>query len=224
MGTDDLFHKRKARARSAKQLSRRSPKRAPYAKILIVCEGEKTEPNYFSEIQEYYEISTANVEIAGESGSSPKSIFQYARRRYLEAKDKGDRFDKVFCVFDKDTHETYNDACKAIKNATPKNTFYSITSVPSFEYWLLLHFIYTTKPYTELPGKSSGKQVINDLKSYMPDYNKSNKGIFLDLIDQLPQAKAYAKKTLEIAIKNNTDNPTTHIHCLVEFMENIKNQ
>lgn len=45
MGTDNLFHKRKARPPSSFQ--RRAARRAPYAKVLIVCEGEKTEPNYF---------------------------------------------------------------------------------------------------------------------------------------------------------------------------------
>ena len=45
MGSEDLFHKRKAK--SAEQLERRKAKRSPYEKVLIVCEGEKTEPNYF---------------------------------------------------------------------------------------------------------------------------------------------------------------------------------
>lgn len=39
MGTDNLFHKRKAK--SAKGLQRRAAKRDAYAKVLIVCEGEK---------------------------------------------------------------------------------------------------------------------------------------------------------------------------------------
>ena len=44
MGSDNLYHKRKAK--KAKDLARRKSKRAPYDKVLIVCEGEKTEPNY----------------------------------------------------------------------------------------------------------------------------------------------------------------------------------
>jgi hypothetical protein len=38
MGTDNLFHKRKAR--QAADLRRRKARREPYAKVLIVCEGE----------------------------------------------------------------------------------------------------------------------------------------------------------------------------------------
>ncbi|WP_224217287.1 RloB family protein [Vibrio cholerae] len=47
MGSDNLHHKRKAKAE--RELSRRKSKRSSYEKVLIVCEGEKTEPNYFNE-------------------------------------------------------------------------------------------------------------------------------------------------------------------------------
>ena len=59
MGSDNLFHRRKAKKTS--DLARRRAKRSAYQKILIVCEGEKTEPNYFNELIDYYELNTANV-------------------------------------------------------------------------------------------------------------------------------------------------------------------
>ncbi len=49
MGTDNLFHKRKER--KAEGLRRRQASKAPYDVILIVCEGGKTEPNYFTELK-----------------------------------------------------------------------------------------------------------------------------------------------------------------------------
>ena len=70
----------------ARALVRRGPKREPYDKVLIVCEGKKTEPNYL-------EMLSANVEVVG---------FPVAIR-----KKRGDPFDKVFCVFDKDQHTDY---------------------------------------------------------------------------------------------------------------------
>lgn len=51
MGTDNLFHKRKAK--KAGDLARRKARRAPYAKELIVCEGEKTEPYYFKSLKDH---------------------------------------------------------------------------------------------------------------------------------------------------------------------------
>lgn len=46
MGSDQLFHRRKAKKAAA--LRREAQKRAPYDLVLIVCEGGKTEPNYLA--------------------------------------------------------------------------------------------------------------------------------------------------------------------------------
>ena len=52
MGCDDLFKKRKAK--KLKDHQRKVAIREPYDRVLIVCEGEKTEPSYFMELREYY--------------------------------------------------------------------------------------------------------------------------------------------------------------------------
>ena len=48
MGSEDLFHKRKARAGA--ELQRRKLERKRNKRYLIVCEGTKTEPNYLQEL------------------------------------------------------------------------------------------------------------------------------------------------------------------------------
>jgi len=209
MGTDNLFHKRKAKA--AEGLERRKAKRAPYNKILIVCEGEKTEPNYFSELINFYKLNTANVEIDGTCGSSPKSVFERAIELYRNEESKGDAFDFVYCVFDKDNHNTYDETLAKISGQIPKGVFNSATSVPCFEYWLLLHFQYTTKPY-HAPGSSSiGNEVLKALKAVFPEYTKGSENIFEILSGQLEFAKANAQRALAHAESNHTDNPTTYI-------------
>ena len=45
MGSDDLFKKRKAR--KLRDISRKKRTRDLYKRVLIVCEGQKTEPLYF---------------------------------------------------------------------------------------------------------------------------------------------------------------------------------
>ncbi|MCP8899268.1 RloB family protein [Gilvimarinus xylanilyticus] len=220
MGTDDLFHKR--RARSAKQVSRRRARRDPYDKVLIVCEGEKTEPHYFNGVKDYYGLNGANVEITGECGSDPLSVVSHAKQRYREERDAGDPFDKVFCVFDKDAHPNYQGALNQIKQFTPKGALQAVTSVPCFEYWLLLHFGPNTRPYANLPGNSAGAQVLKQLQNYMPAYTKGTRGVFAELIDQLPFAIANAERALRQAEGNNTDNPSTHIHTLVQYLQTLK--
>ncbi len=88
MGSDDLHHKRKARR--AKDLARRKSSRASYDRVLIVCEGAKTEPNYLRELIDCLELNSANVEVDGDSGSSPISVVKHAKRRYREEQAKGE--------------------------------------------------------------------------------------------------------------------------------------
>lgn len=221
MGSEDLFHKRKAKATS--DLDRKKARRASYDKVLIVCEGEKTEPNYFNELVNFYKISSANVAIDGTCGSSPKSVLDKAIELYENEKSKGDGYDRVYCVFDRDSHETYESTVRNISAIQPKNTFLHCTSVPCFEYWLILHFMYSTKPYVASGNKSSGANALKDLKNLMPDYEKGLKGVFGKLHDQIEFAKENSKRAYKQSVTNHTDNPSTLIHELVDYLQNIQN-
>lgn len=89
-------------------------------------------------------------------------------------------------------------------------------------YWLLLHFIYTTKPYQALPGNSACQQVLKELEGYIPSYKKGAQETFTNLLEQLDFAKNNAKRALQVAENNHTDNPITRVHELVAFLQNIK--
>jgi len=159
MGTDNLFHKRKER--KAKSLRRRRAMRAPYDVILIVCEGGKTEPNYFSELKKAFRLSNTNVRIFGR-GADPLSVVNFAIKTFRQEPE----FDRVYCVFDRDRHTTYDSALDKVRRTRlGKGTkIFAISSVPCFEFWLLLHFIYTTKPFDAPPGNSICSRVIEELK------------------------------------------------------------
>lgn len=220
MGSDDLHHKRKAR--SAKQLARKKESRASYERALIVCEGSKTEPNYFCELVNSLELNTANVEVDGNCGASPISVFNYAKKRYLEEKRTGDGFDRVFCVFDKDSHETYEEALRLISEIKPKGVFKAIISVPCFEYWLLLHYVFTTRPFEADRNGSTCASLISELKKYRPSYEKGDENIYSVLSGQTNQAIAYSKRALAQSEESDTDNPSTFIHELVEYLQDLK--
>lgn len=51
------------RNRQRAQLERKKNKRASYDRILIICEGAKTEPLYFDEIRQFYKLHTANIQV-----------------------------------------------------------------------------------------------------------------------------------------------------------------
>ena len=98
MGSDKLFHRRKAKQK--RDLKRKQAKRAPYDKVLIVCEGEKTEPNYFLELRDHYRLHTANIEICSDCGSAPINVVERAKQIYRHEHRTGMPVDRVYCVFE----------------------------------------------------------------------------------------------------------------------------
>lgn len=209
--------------RMSNSLVRHKGNREPYNKVLIVCEGQVTEPNYFNGLIQHYKINSANVRITGKGGSSPKSVVELAEKIYNEEEEEGDAFDKVFCVFDKDNYKYYKETLNGLSSMKPANIFVAITSVPAFEYWLLLHYEYSTKPYkTQQNGQSAGVQVLSDLKKHFPRYTKSHTNVFVALKDKLETAINNAECALKVAEKTDTDNPSTKVHELVGFLQNIK--
>jgi RloB-like protein len=109
---------------------RREGSKAPVRKILIVCEGEDTEPNYFRA----FRVATTVCDVKG-TGCNTLSLIQEAERlsslkNYLE----------VWCVFDKDSFPI-DSVQKAIQRAKKKG-FRIAFSDECFELWYLLHFQY----------------------------------------------------------------------------------
>ncbi|MCF7970584.1 MAG: RloB family protein [Methylococcaceae bacterium] len=230
MGSEDLFHKRKAKKQQ--DSVRRNASREPYDHVLIVCEGEKTEPFYFDEMRVFLDLDSANIQIDGRCDSSPKSVVEYAQDLFTKEKNRAGNYDRVFCVFDRDQHETFDYALEKINsiNAELKkekelkeDVFTAIQSIPAFEYWFLLHFTPSTKPYSPLATKSVGDQVIDDLKTYLPDYKKKQKGIYKYSIENslLSGAKAHSKRIFELSKKTRDINPSTNVHELVEYLEEL---
>lgn len=56
----------------------------------------------------------------------------------------------------------------------------------------------------------------------MQDYTKGQKGLFIARRDQLDFAKNNATRALRAAEDNHSDNPSTRVHELVEFLQSIK--
>jgi len=230
LGSEDLFHKRKAKTQQ--DTARRNARRKPYDHVLIVCEGEKTEPLYFDEMRVYLDLDSANIKIDGSCDSSPKSVVAYADKLFTKEKNRGGNYDRVFCVFDRDQHETFDEAlgeitiinAKLKKEKDLKETVFTvIQSTPAFEYWFLLHFTPSTKPYSPLGTQSVGDQVIDDLKVYLPDYKKTQKGLYQKLVEKnlLTGAKAHSKRIFELSKTTRETNPSTNVHELVEYLEQL---
>jgi hypothetical protein len=225
MGSDDLFRERKAR--KAAELKRQNKDRAQTKRYLIVCEGTKTEPYYFNDLAGGLGIRPSSVKIARNNGSSPDRVVAHGIELYEEDAKSGDSFDQVFFVFDKDQHSTYDAAVRQVNDcAATGRPFNAITSVPCFEYWLLLHFGYTAQPFNASGRKSACDNLISVLrkKPGFRDYGKGTQGVYSLVKDKTSAAMTAAKKGLTNAKKTDAQNPSTHIHELIDALQKLGEQ
>ncbi len=221
MGSDDLFNKRKARESST--LQRKKHARAQKKRYLIVCEGTKTEPYYFKELLEDLHIRQ-QVRIAPNNGVTPDRIVKHALDLYDNEALSGDTYDQVYCVFDRDTHTTFDAAVQRAKDLSSRGKpIEAITSTPCFEFWLLLHFGYTDQPFYAAGKKSVGDQVITMLrkKPGFNKYGKGNEGIYTQLKAKIDSALDHAKQLRKQHTITLSINPATDVDRLVLVLQEL---
>ncbi len=182
--------------------------------MLIVCEGKKTEPSYFGDLLARYRLSMANIEIVG-SGTDPGTVVKRAKKHRTKEIRNGEKFDRVYCVFDRDEHATFQTACKeaTASGITP------VRSWPCFEFWLVLHFGYSRQPYARSGGRSAAQNCVETVRQHLPGYAKGTAGVFGRLEDSLEQAKVNAALALTDAEVTEAPNPSTEMHLLVEYLQ-----
>lgn len=228
--SDQLFNKRKARQKQ--EYKRKKATLSERARVLIVCEGEKTEPYYFNSLIHNLSLSPAQVKVYGECGSAPKSVVQFGTKK-LESDSE---FDQIYFVFDKDSHDSYDSALNSVTGLQKRRKYRnksisSITSNPCFEIWFLMHFEPFSQPITGGGGKSPCENVIKILerKTNFKNYQKGNQDSFNLLSSRLGIAKLNSEQVLKQSITAGTPkhygNPTTLVHKLVSALETLaKNQ
>lgn len=197
----------------------KSKRQAP-ANYLIVCEGKKTEPNYFNglkrKINERYgnkvDVLIPNIDVKG-TGMNTTSLVKYTQKTVNHANKV---YGQVWVVFDKDD---YNDEQF---DSTIKNCDYNVAwSNPNFELWLLAHF----KKVNRYISKDDVLQELSKefQKKGLGDYTKNDINIF---------DKVTSEGKLHTAIKNceymeelNKDgqasqrNPMTKVYKIVDELK-----
>jgi len=168
---------------------REKKKRQPNKRILILCEGEKTEPYYFQGLKsDKYtrnKLSALRIEISDTKKNTAKELVIEAKQFKKNAEREKNPYDNIWVVFDKDGYSKHPQAFDQANSNDIRIAFSSI----SFEFWFLLHFQYTTKVFKK------ADDVINFLKNnkFMPDYEKNNNNYSI-LKDKTDLAIANAKK------------------------------
>ena len=196
---------------------RRQGTRAQKVSFLIVCEGEKTEPNYFRAfIERWSEVKEVNVKGCG--CSTCQLIIEAKKLREKLERERMVPFDRVWLVFDKDEFKDFN---KAIADAK-KEGMNCAWSNQAFELWYVLHFQYLDtgvdrKQYIEMIEDKVRKAS----KSKKFKYKKNDEGFYqiLQAHGEEEQAIKRARKLREnMGKKKNyaAHNPRTEVDLLVD--------
>lgn len=199
MGSEDLFWKRKR----SKIVRKRHNRGLPKPLILIVCEGECTEPNYFKS----FRVSSAVIKIAG-LGSNTLSLVRQALALKTE-----NSYDQVWVVFDRDEHrlQNFNEAFELAQ----KNDIRIAYSNQAFELWYLLHFHY----FNTAISRQDYILKLNDL--LRSKYQKNDRNMYDVLREKQKTAIQNAKKLLHthgIECKPAAADPSTTVFLLVEML------
>jgi len=154
------------------------PKKEFLKRGLILCEGE-TEEKYFKGLttkDEYRrQFAAINVEIYKPKDHSPRGLVTEAKNK-IKANKKDDPYDFVWIVFDLDGHENVPDTFEQALTSKPEIKI--AFTARCFEYFVLLHFVRTTKAFTKCDD------IIKEIKTHLPDYQKAT-----DIFDTLEPYK-----------------------------------
>ena len=141
-----------------------------------------------------------------------------AKKELRREKRLGENYDRVYCVFDRDEHATFQQACDEAK----ANGLLLARSWPCFEFWLRLHFGFSRYPYSNAGGRSPAQNCVNEVCGFIPDYAKAAHGVFLKLEERLEEAKTHAARALADAQATEEFNPSTEIHALVNYLQSLR--
>lgn len=189
--------------------------RLTHLNYLIVCEGEKTEPNYFKALVKGRNSQVLTATIEGE-GANTKSLIDIAmKKRDLSPI----HFDVVWTVFDKDDFVDFN---KAIEYAKA-NEINPAWSNEAFELWYYLHFQFLD---TQVGRHQYIEMLTREIRKVCPkfEYKKNDEGMYslLEHIGNPAQAIKNAR-ALESRFEGAdyaSHKPCTPVYKLVEELNN----
>ncbi len=219
----EQLKKEKREAKAAKK--RKVATRDKIVRFLVVCEGERTEPNYFKELvkDKYSEVRAE--EIVGEGRSTCALVKKTAEIRERLEHQRQLKFDRVWVVFDKDD---FNDFNEAIALAERKG-YGAAWSNEAFELWYLLHFVYLDAAISRSDYISKLEAEIRRFDGFKDfKYRKNDEGFYslLQKIGNEDLAKARAQKLrrfFQQSLDYKSQKPCTTVDILVEELEHPEN-
>jgi hypothetical protein len=197
--------------------------------FLIVTKGTVTEPVYFKHLLKDIQLYAVTVKVIPGDASDPRRVINTAynaareqpklfRKGLLGLKEPAS-FDHVWAVIDTDVAvrmDYWNDLQQVAEARKVKLAH----STPCFEFWLLLHFGYTTRG--DLVDGEAAKGAFK--KAIGRDYSTNRKvaeSVMPSLIPHWPQAVTHAERVRrhhQAVATPEPANPSTEVELLIRAL------
>ena len=206
-----------------RETTRREATRSIRKFFLIVCEGTKTEPNYFEGMKNSLPpnmIRVADFVTTG-TGRNTLSVIEEAEKliAYYQDKNTLQPIDEVWVFFDRDSFPRQN-INNAITMAEQRGIFCAWTN-EAFELWYILHFHLVEHQMSRRQYQQFIERELTNRTGKKFKYQKNSLDMFALLMQygDVQQAIKRAKKLAAI-FGDRTDyadhNPRTEMHKLVQ--------
>jgi len=189
--------------------------------VLIVGEGQQTEPNYFREFRLESTVSERfSVTVKKGHGRSPEAVVAEALRYKEQAENRGEYYDEVWCVLDVEGLDKRESLERAIV-AARQNDIVLCLSNPCFEVWLLAHFVRESRAHN---GCDSVIERLNThwRRRCRQDYRKNDEQVYARISNLTADAIDNARLVRETDhrdIPNTADaNSSTEVYRLVSHL------
>lgn len=198
---------------------------------LILCEGEKTEPNYFQGLKEdlpkgvliYYQI-----DIEGTGRNTESLVDEALRLKKLYEKESNRPIDRLWVLFDRDSFSAndFNNAVWRCQNSKPE--IGCAWSNEAFELWYLLHFHFYNNGMSRKDYQDSIEENLRPSVGNNYQYKKNSTEMYtlLKEYESLDDAIRNGKR-LAANFENRQDyanhNPCTMVWQLVEELIGLNN-
>jgi hypothetical protein len=197
--------------------------------FLVVTEGTVTEPVYFELLRTDLQLPVVRVKVVPGDASDPRHVIRTAER---EAKqqvrlgkkgrlgiDEPSKFDHVWAVIDTDV-AVRNGIWNDVRQLAVARKVTLAHSTPCFEFWLLLHFGFTTR--SDLPDGSAAKAAMRSAICGEYETNAEvTRAAVASFLAAWPSAIVHGERVREhhvTAATPSPGNPSTEVDRLVRAM------
>jgi len=224
-------------------MKRNAKTRSLRRRILIVTEDTVSSNKYVEQVRVDFRLPEANVAVIPGHGSDPVSVVETAVKILRE----NGPFDRVFVVIDRDSHANFSEAMQKLRqyNINAKSgsrrirkwispdreetidRFEKVLSVPCFEFWILLHFIYQRSAFLATGDKSMCDVVISELRtaSRYPQYQKGDRNLWDETKARYEDfARPNAIKTRQDVERTQRSNPSTNFYIVIDELLRMRRE